>query len=1122
MGCDLEPYQTLPRNRPSFLSDERYNKKRKVKTIEIDSLEGCEEFIGEDVLKLILSYLFSGFYLAEDARSITLKLPNLNQRTYLRYWFTAQLVCQEWRELTWSMIDHAMYCDWPIRTSAQRGLAQSVNRLLRESKVSPGAENNYALCRAAEEGHTQVVRLLLTDERVDPSAKDNCALRLAAENGHADTVWLLLTDKRVDPSAKENYSLRWAADEGHTDIVRLLLSDKRVDPGVRDHYMIRKASENGHTETVRLMLSHRSVDPTAEDNYALRMAAKNGHTNTVRLLLSDPRINPSAKNHFALRMATSGGHVETVRLLIHRIDPAAGLLAMAEHYRQHGSLRVGCKMRAHHLFVLFSLLSIAEGILRFQKGQQIIYEVEGQLDTTGWSAQTGATTRGAMGKLTSRLIIECMGSVWNDTLYSFTSNLYGTSVSSNDETPQQANDWTKPLGLPVAFFQSNYGKVENILHNLLDDPYLEKIKLGAISALSTHIDRKGNIEIEEKDVIGVHRSQVSISSSGDHILVRKTFDQSQVISFTDERLHRDNVKLKVNAQHLVHPSGYITEGNVDQNVHLLNVNSVPERKRDDEATEMSLSSSGVITMRVNGQPSTKRSDAYVSGLSVDLSLVDGYVQANLFEAARSNLKRVNEREFSVEKLAALLEQMNQIPAGKINHERVAHVMTQMAQHLNGGSEGNFDKIHEVLMDMENVPYAFVDRLFGVLSSVASRSAEKLLIRFGLDSDSRRTVERALVAFHKVKDTSDAAHRRIMKLASHDDDEISSAALLALGTISSRVKNEEMHLTLRQLIQTRSNSNSMASLSSLYAITNSKFFSTQDIIRLNFHLHPDHQVRRHSLHIVRSLATDSEYPYNYSRSAAKSVGGTSAGATFSAQVFVGTNFNCKEKDFDFDLRAQASSSVTLFEKTVPAVDMSADFGQSNGVMHENQAVLKVGGQVVKVVPLDMGSDCQEGSQALQEMNFLGFDVSYTMWVTIIPVKFTASTHFRVDASVHHEYCPMKLTATAYLVPEAAFVLSGSADIDLIIIKTGTRLSGTLDGALVPRLSLWGSECKAGASVEAQNGAMQVDFKSYVQRQKCFLWYFNCKPGPSTEKDWFVWETEPSTQQLWSYNATINTK
>jgi len=232
MGCDGtdmdDGYQTLPHKRPSFVANERYRKKPRVlKTVDMEGFgttESCylsSEFLGEDVLKLIFSHLLSGFHRAEDARSITLKLPNLKQREYLKYWFILQIVCQEWRELSWSMIDHSMYGDWPIRVSAQRGLIQSVGRLLRESTVSPEAEHNHALCRAAEEGHTQVVRLLLTDGRVDPSSKDNCALRLAAENGHADTVWLLLTDKRVDPSAKENYSFRWAADEGHTDIVRL-------------------------------------------------------------------------------------------------------------------------------------------------------------------------------------------------------------------------------------------------------------------------------------------------------------------------------------------------------------------------------------------------------------------------------------------------------------------------------------------------------------------------------------------------------------------------------------------------------------------------------------------------------------------------------------------------------------------------------------------------------------------------------------------------------------------------------------------------------------------------------------------------------------------------------------
>ena len=66
---------------------------------------------------------------------------------------------------------------------------------------------------------------LLKDSRVDPRDNNNYAIRHAAEYGYFKIVKRLLTDPRVDPSDRNNYAIRWAADNGHQDVVKLLLKD---------------------------------------------------------------------------------------------------------------------------------------------------------------------------------------------------------------------------------------------------------------------------------------------------------------------------------------------------------------------------------------------------------------------------------------------------------------------------------------------------------------------------------------------------------------------------------------------------------------------------------------------------------------------------------------------------------------------------------------------------------------------------------------------------------------------------------------------------------------------------------------------------------------------------------
>jgi Ankyrin repeats (3 copies) len=84
--------------------------------------------------------------------------------------------------------------------------------------------NNWA----SNNGHLEIVKELLKDKRVDPSDDNNYAIRWASENGHLEVVKELLKDKRVDPSANNNEAIRWASQYGHLEVVKELLKDKRV------------------------------------------------------------------------------------------------------------------------------------------------------------------------------------------------------------------------------------------------------------------------------------------------------------------------------------------------------------------------------------------------------------------------------------------------------------------------------------------------------------------------------------------------------------------------------------------------------------------------------------------------------------------------------------------------------------------------------------------------------------------------------------------------------------------------------------------------------------------------------------------------------------------------------
>ena len=51
-----------------------------------------------------------------------------------------------------------------------------------------------------------------------------------------ETVRFLLRDSRVDPSAEDNYAIKWSSENGHTEIVKLLLESSKINNETKDFY----------------------------------------------------------------------------------------------------------------------------------------------------------------------------------------------------------------------------------------------------------------------------------------------------------------------------------------------------------------------------------------------------------------------------------------------------------------------------------------------------------------------------------------------------------------------------------------------------------------------------------------------------------------------------------------------------------------------------------------------------------------------------------------------------------------------------------------------------------------------------------------------------------------------
>lgn len=83
------------------------------------------------------------------------------------------------------------------------------------------------------------------------------------EERQFEIVKLLVKDPRVDPSGNKNYAIRMVSKYGHSEVVRILLSDPHVDPSANYCQALQLASLRGRSEIMKYLLRYPCADPTA-------------------------------------------------------------------------------------------------------------------------------------------------------------------------------------------------------------------------------------------------------------------------------------------------------------------------------------------------------------------------------------------------------------------------------------------------------------------------------------------------------------------------------------------------------------------------------------------------------------------------------------------------------------------------------------------------------------------------------------------------------------------------------------------------------------------------------------------------------------------------------------------
>eukprot|EP01117_Protostelium_nocturnum_P001177 TRINITY_DN1149_c0_g1_i1.p1 TRINITY_DN1149_c0_g1~~TRINITY_DN1149_c0_g1_i1.p1 ORF type:complete len:810 (+),score=303.26 TRINITY_DN1149_c0_g1_i1:43-2430(+) len=784
-----------------------------------------------------------------------------------------------------------------------------------------------------------------------------------------------------------------------------------------------------------------------------------------------------------------------------------------------------------HSFSLFvALLALAPfvfGTLVYQEGTEYVYQVDGTLN----AGRKLSDPHQAATEMTAVFAMQCQGMVSgkipnsNEQVYQFVANMFDTTVSDNDpngntEKKFKVSDDT-PLGSDIYFFQRVTGQVVEIDYDEDDSPYYTQVKIGVINALHTMIPATVSptpVLFKDEDAVGVHNTAVQSSNSAqNYVQVSKKFDQSDFFSFSDPNLKKNNVILSATGVISIHPSGYLFSSNSVQAVDLVSVSqsSAPSSVSSNSPVDFNVHSNGNLKINfMNVQTSEKLTGKKAKGTHRKTG--------SLSSIALESQVAVAKVKVSSSDAAKTVESVFEAKSSQVQTIKITKSLHKLVKYFRANPSTLSVLLKRVLAEVQSSPKEYqINRLFFILSSVSNAESENLLITFGLKSSSVLVQERALFALNFVKNPSENLIQTLEKiyLEREKKGQDTSSHILAIGSLASRSSSPLSHksLIVSAAVNALAKSNTKKVMQSLYAIGNagSKVVSLSEFQRIPFKSYSDSRIKLTSQRLAHEIygikLKDSDYPYNRSKSVDYTLGGSTISSQFTANAFVGTNFDCNHQSFNFEAEADAEVSLSLFGQSQQVVKAEAIYGQANGSPLSDDAYLYVWGKIVKQYNFPQ-LNCQAQTIPIAEYA-PGFDYEYTVWVSIIPITFDAAADLDLSLAWSYDICPAQLEASVSLLPNAKIVISGSANIDLLIIKAGAELDGSFDSTIVPTAYVQGSQCTVGYKVVMTNEPMTISFLGYYQKKECkILWIWDCSLGPKEEFNWYTWSLPATTKTL----------
>jgi len=256
-----------------------------------------------------------------------------------------------------------------------------------------------------------------------------------------------------------------------------------------------------------------------------------------------------------------------------------------------------------------------------------------------------------------------------------------------------------------------------------------------------------------------------------------------------------------------------------------------------------------------------------------------------------------------------------------------------------------------------------------------------------------------------------------------------------------------------------------------------------------------------------------------------MGGSVLDITVVGELFAGTNFDCNEPTFNYEALAQLTGTIALFGEHHDLFLAEAVYGKDNGRPLADELLLTVWDDVIYQQPIPQVDCAMHTYEIFHETPSISVD--YTLWISIVPISFTANADVILDLSWGWQICDSNLGALVQLVPHVQPSANGDAEIDLYIIKAGIELIADLGGiSIIPQGWIQGSECEIGFDIREETNALDVALTSYYAWQECTLFFFDCHWAQQDQYTWYSW-TYPATnevlfQEVWKIDGKQESK